>query len=76
MAEAQKEVGQSPRNAGDLVVLGRGGLESLEEGVRAENELGRTLGVLGERVVDGRVGASVLVVKAQEGGRKVSAVWA
>jgi hypothetical protein len=66
------EVGQTPRNAGDLVVLGRNvernrelmsGGEGVDE-IRREDGAAGTLGVLAERVWEGKVGASVLVVKA------------
>jgi hypothetical protein len=68
---ARAEMGQAPRNAGDLVVLGRN-VERNEmlvrgEGVdeiRREDGAAGTLGVLAERVWEGKVGASVLVVKA------------
>ncbi|KAL5117688.1 hypothetical protein ACEQ8H_004436 [Pleosporales sp. CAS-2024a] len=68
---ARREVGQAPRNAGDVVVLGRnvsrngawGRAEGGEEG-RSTTEAAGTLGVLAERVWEARVGASVLVVQA------------
>jgi hypothetical protein len=66
-------MGQAPRNAGDLVVLGRNverneSLRRSEDGsgdeIRREDGGQGTLGVLAERVWEGKVGASVLVVKA------------
>jgi hypothetical protein len=67
----REEVGQVPRNAGDLVVLGRNVERNKEfvkgeEGdeIRREEGAAGTLGVLAERVWEGKVGASVLVVKA------------
>jgi hypothetical protein len=68
---ARREVGQAPKNAGDLVVLGRnigrnvmlGRNESSDE-IRSSNSAANTLGVLAEKVWEGKVGASVLVVKA------------
>jgi len=73
LARAASECGQSPRNAGDLVVLGRnvgsGGLR-LQRKRTEEGEAGvaGALGVLAQRVWEGKVGASVMVVKAGVGG--------
>jgi Kef-type K+ transport system membrane component KefB len=71
VARASLEVGQSPRNAGDLVVLGRniGRKFNKSDGakydeIRSEYSAGSTLGVLAERVWDAKMRASVLVVKA------------
>jgi hypothetical protein len=73
LEHARQEMGQAPRNAGDLVVLGRNverneSLRRSEDGsgdeIRREDGGQGTLGVLAERVWDGNVGASVLVVKA------------
>ncbi|KAF1990300.1 K(+)/H(+) antiporter-like protein 1 [Aulographum hederae CBS 113979] len=71
LAAARREVGQQPRNAGDLIVVGRGvgrasafGREEKEK-ERDGGEAARCLGVLGERVVRGVGGASVLVVQAR-----------
>jgi hypothetical protein len=73
VARAATEVGQTPRNAGDLVVLGRniarngvlggGGAQGADE-IRAAVEAASSLGVLAERVWAAKVGASVLVVQA------------
>lgn len=66
IARASIEVGQSPRNAGDLVVLGRNiGRNRLQ--VLGPDEIrssGSTLGFVAERVWESKLGASVLVVKA------------
>ncbi|KAL6712640.1 hypothetical protein ACN47E_000517 [Coniothyrium glycines] len=78
LARAATEVGQSPRNAGDLIVLGRNvarnaALSRVDGGDGAEirsvggtGTASATLGVLAERVWEGKLGASVLVVKAGE----------
>jgi hypothetical protein len=71
IARASIEVGQSPRNAGDLIVLGRNVArnsvlekENAADEIRSSSSAAGTLGVLAERVWEGRLGASVLVVKA------------
>lgn len=68
---ARLEVGQAPKNAGDLVVLGRNiarnsVLAARDDGdeIRSSQSAASTLGVLAEKVWEGKVGASVLVVKA------------
>lgn len=69
---AASEVGQNPKNAGDLVVLGRNaGMKGLrkkrthrEDDTAAESSAANTLGVLAERMWEGKFGASVIVVKA------------
>jgi hypothetical protein len=70
IARASIEVGQAPRNAGDLVVLGRNvarnaalGRDDTDE-IRSSLSAAGTLGVLAEKVWEGKLGASVLVVKA------------
>lgn len=71
VARASIEVGQSPKNAGDLIVLGRnisrnsalGVSESADE-IRSVSTASSTLGLLAEKVWEGKLGASVLVVKA------------
>ncbi|KAH4072543.1 hypothetical protein HBH50_060910 [Parastagonospora nodorum] len=67
---ARLEVGQAPKNAGDLVVLGRNiarngvlGRTDADE-IRSSTDAASTLGVLAEKVWEGKLGASVLVVKA------------
>jgi hypothetical protein len=71
IARASIEVGQSPRNAGDLIVLGRNIMrngvlerENVADEIRSCSGAAATLGVLAERVWEGKLGASVLVVKA------------
>ena len=70
IARASIEVGQSPKNAGDLVVLGRNigrnnalGAENPDE-IRSASSASSTLGVLAEKVWESKLGASVLVIKA------------
>jgi hypothetical protein len=70
IARASIEVGQSPKNAGDLIVLGRNisrnnalGIENADE-IRSVSSASSTLGLLAEKVWEGKLGASVLVVKA------------
>lgn len=70
VARASIEVGQSPKNAGDLVVLGRNigrntalGAENPDE-IRSASSASSTLGLLAEKVWESKLGASVLVVKA------------
>ncbi|KAH7406000.1 Sodium/hydrogen exchanger family-domain-containing protein [Phaeosphaeria sp. MPI-PUGE-AT-0046c] len=71
LERARLEVGQAPKNAGDLVVLGRnvarnGVLAARDDGdeIRSSHSAAGTLGVLAEKVWQGKVGASVLVIKA------------
>ncbi|KAF3040235.1 K(+)/H(+) antiporter [Didymella heteroderae] len=70
IARASIEVGQSPKNAGDLIVLGRNisrnnalGAENADE-IRSASSASTTLGLLAEKVWESKLGASVLVVKA------------
>lgn len=56
---AVPEVGQSPRNAGDLIICGRGEIRGDDEG-----EIKRTLGATAERFLSCGARASVLVVQA------------
>jgi len=70
IARASIEVGQSPKNAGDLVVLGRNigrnnalGAENPDE-IRSASSASSTLGVLAEKVWESKLGASVLVIRA------------
>lgn len=69
LARASIEVGQNPKNGGDLVVLGRNiNVKGLQTGgadeIRSSNSAGGTLGILSEKVWEAKLGASVLVVKA------------
>lgn len=70
IARASIEVGQSPKNAGDLIVLGRNiarnsalSVDAADE-IRSASSASSTLGVLAEKVWDGKLGTSVLVVKS------------
>jgi hypothetical protein len=67
---AGEEVGQSPRNAGDLIVVGR----NVGRSSAFAKELGgvygdaeRCLGVLGQNLINSGIQASVMVVQGQEG---------
>lgn len=71
---AKVEMGQSPRNAGDLIVTGRGRLSFVkalvqEEGMSGESgkEMRKTVGVAAEALISSGVKGSVLVIQA--GGR-------
>ncbi|KAF2131943.1 K(+)/H(+) antiporter-like protein 1 [Dothidotthia symphoricarpi CBS 119687] len=70
VARASIEVGQAPKNAGDLVVLGRniGRNAALDvhdaEEIRSSHSAASTLGFLAEKVWEGKLSASVLVIKA------------
>ncbi|RDL41777.1 uncharacterized protein BP5553_01756 [Venustampulla echinocandica] len=64
---AQQEVGQSPKNAGDLIVVGRGRhqrMADFEQHGNAGSELRETLGVVAEAIISSRVKGSVLVMHA------------
>lgn len=72
LSHARQEVGQSPRNAGDLIVVGRGKhsrmADGVEHGISSSNfEMRKTLGIVAETMISGGVRASVLVLQA--GGR-------
>lgn len=71
MARASIEVGQAPKNAGDLIVLGRNisrnsvlRADEDKDDVTSASSASSTLGLLAEKVWEGKLGASVLVVKA------------
>lgn len=70
VARASIEIGQNPKNAGDLIVLGRNiGRNSLHFGgsadeIRSATSAAASLGVLAEKVWESKSGASLLVVKA------------
>lgn len=70
---ARQEVGQSPKNAGDLIVVGRGKhsrmVKGLEQASNAETK--KTLGAVADTLISGGVRASVLVIQA--GGRGLDA---
>jgi hypothetical protein len=67
---ARQEIGQSPKNAGDLIVVGRGrhnGLADEHSSRTSNHEMRKTLGVIGESIISGGIRGSVLVIHA--GGR-------
>ncbi|USP82382.1 uncharacterized protein yc1106_09656 [Curvularia clavata] len=71
IASASIEVGQSPRNAGDLIVLGRNVAMNAvldrsvnSDEIRSSSSAAETLGVLAEKVWAAKLRASVLVIKA------------
>ncbi|QDS69173.1 hypothetical protein FKW77_010566 [Venturia effusa] len=71
LARAGREVGQAPKNAGDLVVVGRNTawVDSFAREAQASvSESSRCLGVVGKEVASGGLGGSVLVVQAQSCG--------
>ncbi|KAH7383655.1 Sodium/hydrogen exchanger family-domain-containing protein [Cadophora sp. MPI-SDFR-AT-0126] len=62
---ARQEIGQSPKNAGDLVVVGRGKHSHIVENFHVVNhEMRKTLGPIAEAIISGGVRGSVLVIKA------------
>jgi hypothetical protein len=69
LAHARQEVAQSPKNAGDLIVVGRGRHVTISnyESESSNVERSKTLGVVAESIISGGVRASVLVLQA--GGR-------
>ena len=73
LSHARQEIAQSPRNAGDLVVVGRGqhATISMAETEFTSNPSGadmrKTLGIVAESIISGGVRGSVLVIQA--GGR-------
>jgi len=72
VARARVEVGQNPKNAGDLIILGRNiERNSLQFSTGADeikpvspSAAASTLGIFAEKLWDSKSGASVLVVKA------------
>jgi hypothetical protein len=73
LAYARQEIAQSPRNAGDLIVVGRG-LHAPISATEVEfpsnpagAEMRKTLGTVAESIISGGVRGSVLVIQA--GGR-------
>lgn len=75
LKSARQEISQSPRNAGDLVVVGRGKhalIPEMDSGVQAVNvEMKKTLGAVAESIISGGVRGSVLVIQA--GGKGLEA---
>ncbi len=62
---AKAEVGRSPKNAGDLVVLGRGHRGSWHDGGDAsKGELDQSLSPMSRAMINGDVKASILVIQA------------
>jgi hypothetical protein len=74
LESARQEIAQSPKNAGDLIVVGRGKhalLSDNESGISSNYEMRKTLGIVAESVISGGVRGSVLVIQA--GGRGLDA---
>ena len=64
---AKQEIAQSPRNAGDLVVVGRGRYSTITSSSTTGNsEQRKTLGVVAESIISSGVKGSVLVIQAGE----------
>ncbi|KAI1487609.1 K+ homeostasis protein Kha1 [Biscogniauxia mediterranea] len=66
---ASETVGQNPRNAGDIIVVGRRHSKlpvasQSPEQTNAVHEMQATIGVLGEKIVMGGLKSSVLVIQA------------
>ncbi|CZT48190.1 probable K(+)/H(+) antiporter 1 [Rhynchosporium secalis] len=62
---ARQEIGQSPKNAGDLIVVGRGKHSRNMENFHVNNhEMRKTLGPVAEAIISGGIRGSVLVIKA------------
>ncbi|KAH8598932.1 Sodium/hydrogen exchanger family-domain-containing protein [Bisporella sp. PMI_857] len=67
LSHARQEIAQSPKNAGDLIVLGRGRHASLiSNNAPANPEQSKTLGVVAESIISGGIRGSVLVIQAGE----------
>ena len=67
---AKAEVGLSPKNAGDLVVLGRGHRGSWQDGSDvSKGDVDQSLSLMSKAVISNNVKASILVIQAA---RKVS----
>jgi hypothetical protein len=71
---AKQEIGQSPKNAGDLIVVGRGTHASFSAAEESGSfstgaERRKTLGVVAETMISGGIRGSVLVIQA--GGREL-----
>lgn len=68
LSHVRQEIGQSPSNAGDLIVVGRGKHTRIMENFHVNNsDMRKTLGSVAEAVISGGVRGSVLVIQA--GGR-------
>ncbi|KAF4634774.1 hypothetical protein G7Y89_g3327 [Cudoniella acicularis] len=71
---ACQEIGQSPKNAGDLIVVGRGRharMLELEQNGTVGSEMRKTLGIVAESLISGGIAGSVLVMQA--GAREIEA---
>lgn len=67
VAKAKSTVGNTPKNSGDIVLVGRTHVSLGEDASVTEvggSELAKTVGVVGERLVNSGVKASLLVIKA------------
>lgn len=64
VAQAQAEVGLSPKNAGDLVVVGRGSGGVVGESHESHSDIKQTLGERAAAIIKADVKASVLVLQA------------
>lgn len=67
VAKAKSTVGNTPKNSGDIVLVGRTHASLGEDASVTEvggSELTKTVGVVGERLVSSDVNASLLVIKA------------
>lgn len=77
VTQARSHVGHSPRNAGDIIVVGRSHAALLENGAAGvadvstigehgadAGELRRTIGAVAQQLVEGGLRASLVVVKA------------
>ncbi|KAI1871286.1 uncharacterized protein JN550_004731 [Neoarthrinium moseri] len=62
---ATEKVGQNPRNAGDIIIVGRRHAK-FSGAASSESDMGKTIGVLGEKFVSSGLRASVLVIQAPE----------
>ena len=61
---AKREVGQAPKNAGDLVVVGRGHRERLQESDASKGEVEYSLSGMSKALISSNLRASVLVIQA------------
>ena len=62
---AKTEVGLSPKNAGDLVVLGRGQRGSSQDGMDvSKGEIDQSLSYTSSAMISGNVKASILIIQA------------
>jgi len=62
IARAESEVGQNPKNAGDLIIVGR------NKGLFGSNEkISGCLGTAASKLIDAGLRGSILVVQARQG---------